>query len=468
MSAVDDKAIAEVKGPKVSLPERKEETPKKATEVKAERKPAAQQSSPVPAAAKGAAPSSSPSPSPGPKSTPSPPKPAESKSVAQQDRPPAIKPVTQVSLVEMPNADEPLVQDLAKIVNDIITVVNADSAEASNRYSAALTKAKESLTNIGHRIAALKDTESKAADAKIREAHVQFDESARELAKRIDAARNEEAAQFREEFESERERLSRGYADKLKTEIERAQQVSDQRSKNELSEQAVELKRKFVAEIQELVENERQGRLSKISELGSSVEKLQKLTSDWNGVIDSNLATQKLQVAVEAVRTAISRGTPRDGRSKAFLNELAALKEIADGDPVVDAAVASINPSAYQRGISSTAQLIDRFRGLSAQVRTASSLPEDAGITAHAASWILSKVTFQQAGTSSGSDVDSVLSRTESLLEEGDLDSAAREMNALDGWAKALSKDWLQECRRVLEVQQALDVSFRPLMLTVY
>jgi mitofilin len=31
-------------------------------------------------------------------------------------------------------------------------------------------------------------------------------------------------------------------------------------------------------------------------------------------------------------------------------------------------------------------------------------------------------------------------------------------MNGLQGWAKVLSKDWLGECRRVLEVRQALDV----------
>jgi mitofilin len=52
------------------------------------------------------------------------------------------------------------------------------------------------------------------------------------------------------------------------------------------------------------------------------------------------------------------------------------------------------------------------------------------------------------------------LTRTETFLEEGDLDGAAREMNGLQGWAKTLSRDWLGEVRKVLEVQQALDVSF--------
>jgi mitofilin len=51
------------------------------------------------------------------------------------------------------------------------------------------------------------------------------------------------------------------------------------------------------------------------------------------------------------------------------------------------------------------------------------------------------------------------------MLEEGDLDGAAREMNTLQGWAGVLSKDWLQECRKVLEVRQALDVSFQILLI---
>jgi len=65
---------------------------------------------------------------------------------------------------------------------------------------------------------------------------------------------------------------------------------------------------------------------------------------------------------------------------------------------------------------------------------------------------------FKKKGMTTGDDVESVLTRTETLLEEGNLDEAAREMNALEGWAKTLSWDWLGECRRVLEVRQALEV----------
>lgn len=374
-------------------------------------------------------------------------------------RPPAIAPVSQISPLQIANAEEPLVQELVKIVNDIITVVNADSAEASNKYSAPLGKAKDSLASVGAKIMALKEEERKAAEEKLKQAHKEFDDGAKELLRRVDAARQEDDAKYREEFEAEREHISRNYEEKLKTEAERSQQLAEQRLKNELTEQGIKLKKKFASDIKSLVEEERDGRLSKLSDLSTNIDDLQKLTSNWNGVIDSNLATQKLQVAVDTVRTSLERGTAGDDRPKPFIREMAALKLVANGDAIVDAAIASVNPTAYQRGIPSSAQLVDRFRRVASEVRKASLLPEDAGVASHAASFLLSRVMFKKQGQPQGTDVESILTRTETMLEEGNLDGAAREINTLQGWAGVLSKDWLRDCRKVLEVRQALEVS---------
>jgi mitofilin len=86
-------------------------------------------------------------------------------------------------------------------------------------------------------------------------------------------------------------------------------------------------------------------------------------------------------------------------------------------------------------------------------------LPDEAGVASHASSWLLSKILFRKQGLTAGYDVESILTRAQTYLEEGDLDAAAREMNGLDGWAKTLSRDWLGEVRKVLEVRQALEVS---------
>lgn len=369
--------------------------------------------------------------------------------------------VTPLEFAQVKEGDEAIVQELVKTFNDIITVISAD--EAAGKYTGPVQKAKDELQKIGEKIIAVREEARRAAQDEIKQAHETFDESARELIRRFEEARAADAAQYREEFEMEREKLALAYQEKIKTELQRAQEVAEQRLRNELVEQAIELNRKYLHEVKDLVEREREGRLSKLDELTSNVSELEKLTTGWRDVIDTNLKTQQLQVAVDAVRSVLERSAvPRP-----FVRELVAVKELAADDPVVDAAIASINPTAYQRGIPSTAQIIERFRRVADEVRKASLLPEDAGIASHAASLVLSKVMFKKDAVAGSDDVESVLVRTENLLEEGNIDAAAREMNSLKGWAKILSKDWLAEVRRVLEVKQALEVGFPRLVLGV-
>ncbi|EZF29753.1 hypothetical protein H109_07262 [Trichophyton interdigitale MR816] len=348
--------------------------------------------------------------------------------------------------------DDPVIQELTKIVNGLIAVINAD--ESASKLAAPIAKAKDDFLKLGEQISSIKKEAHAAAQEEIKNAHKEFERSATELVRRIDEVRSEEAAEYREEFESEREKLANSYQEKIKTEIERANAVAEQRLRNELVEQAIELNRKFLSDVDTLVEKERQGRFSKLSELSAQVAELEKLTAGWNDVIGANLTTQQLQVAVDAVHSALeSESMPRP-----FINELLAVKSLAGQDPIVNAAISSINPTAYQRGIPSTAQIIDRFRRVANEVRKASLLPEDAGVASHATSYLMSKVMFKKEASSSGDDVESILTRTEKLLEQGNLDDAAREMNALRGWSKLLSKDWLADVRRVLEVRQALEV----------
>lgn len=390
-------------------------------------------------------------------------KPIESKKPAlEEPQTPAITAVTVVEPLSIALADEPAVQELVRVVNDLIAVINAD--ESSSRFTSTLSKAKSDFQKLGEHILKIKEEAQKAAQEEIERARTDMQISANELIRRIDEVRAEDAAQYREEYEAERERLANAYQEKIKTEIQRVQEVAEQRLRNELVEQAIELNRKFLSDVKTLVENERDGRLSKLSELTTNVGELEKLTAEWNNVVDVNLKTQQLQVAVDAVRSALENSDI----PKPFINELVAVKELALDDPVVDAAISSISAAAYQRGIPSSAQIVERFRRLASEVRKASLLPENAGIASHAASFMMSKVMFKKQGSDDGDDVESILLRTENLLEEGRLDDAAREMNSLQGWSKLLSKDWLADVRRVLEVKQALEVRDYFALITLF
>lgn len=383
---------------------------------------------------------------------------SQSKSAPSAQQPPSQpkQPISPVETLNLSNASDATVQATAKILNDLIAVINA--SPSPTQYAAPIAKAKDDLNSLASSLSAHHSAEAAAANDKIRQRETEFDNAAKALYERVQRDQRDQEITFREEYEAERERLASSYQEKLRAEAESLSIVAEQKLKNELLQQSVQLNEQFTESVRRRVETERAARLSRLNELSASVADLAGLTARWGAVIDANVRTQHMVVAVEAVRSALE--TP-EHRPKPFLHELAALKEVASDNPVINAAIASIHPSAYRVGVPTGAQLVDRFRRVAEEVRKASLLPEDAGVASQAASLVMSKMLFRKdkGGLATGGDVESVLSRTEMLLEEGDLDGAAREVNGLEGWPRVLSRDWLGECRRVLEVRQAVDVS---------
>ncbi|KAK1835469.1 MICOS complex subunit MIC60 [Podospora conica] len=368
------------------------------------------------------------------------------------DEPSRWPPASPIDPLAVPDAAEPVVQDLVRMLNDIITVINHDGA--NEKYASTIGKAKNEVARVGQKIRGIKDGAEKKAAAEAERRITNFNQAANELIDRLESIMTAQEKQWRLEFEQAMDAVHDSYKKKVELIKSNEQKLYEQKVTTRLMQQAIELQRHFSTDIQKHVEEERDGRLGRLSELAKAVADLEKVTATCNEVIDSNLRTQQLHVAVEAVRASLDDAH----HPRPFIKELVALKEIASEDPVVDAAIASINPSAYQRGISTSAQLMDRFRRVATEVRKASLLPEDAGVASHASSLVLSKLLFKKQGHATGDDVESILTRTQTYLEEGDLDNAAREMNGLSGWAKTLSRDWLGEVRKVLEVQQALEV----------
>lgn len=356
--------------------------------------------------------------------------------------------------VDLDSVSDPVVLDLVKVVNSIISLVN-HSGMAGN-FDAVVKSAKSELLYLNDQIGAIKSNLERATEEKLRNKDLEFATAAQGLLTKVNNEIVDMEHKLREEFEHERELIIASYRERLRNELDRSHRIEEQRLRNELLEQAIEMKRKFIGEIEERVENERNGRLGRLQELSDSVDELSKLSAGWGEIIDANLKTQHIHIALEAIRAAYE--SPE--QPKPFLREMAALKEVANDDEVVRAAIASINPRAYQVGVSTPSQLVDRFRRVAEEVRKAALLPESAGVAGHAASWVLSKVLFRKQGLAQGDDIESILTRTETFLEEGDVDSAAREMNQLRGWGRRLAQDWLKEARLLLEVQQAVEVRY--------
>ena len=434
---------------------------------------------------------------------------AEVKEATKSELSPPTQALPTIDHLKVKNAEEPAVQDLVKMLNDIITVINAD--RASGKYSSTITTAKEKVNKIIKEIGTIKASEKHAAENEIKTMHQQFDDGAKELASRLEREMRDQEIHWKEDYENEREKLVHSYESRLKAELEAAKQMHERQLQTALTEQQIGQIRQFTQMVRDAVEQERGGRLSKLSELEKSVHDLERLTAESSSVVDKTLQTQHLLVAVDALTAKLDLAT----RPVPFLIELAAVREAANfgnagigtdnnneqsanaassssssssslsssptitttnantsqPDPVIHAALSTIPTHIYNTGIPTAADLRARFRIVASQVRKAALLPEstsDAGVASHAASWMLSNFLARKEGLPAGEDVESVLARAESWLARGDLESAAREVNGLRGWAKTLARDWLEDVRSVCAVRMAVDVGFFSFFLLVY
>lgn len=240
------------------------------------------------------------------------------------------------------------------------------------------------------------------------------------------------------------------------------------RLREEVIAQGIELQRRWLRSIKAQVEEERGGRLSKLDNLTTSFKQLERITLDNSSQLDANVSLHTLWSALRAVQAKVDKG------GVAFDDELRVLKTAAtaaassasdeQSRQLVSAMIESIEQShAATEGIKSFPALSSWFSTtLAPKIQSVSLVPaeHEAGVLSHLASAGLSKVLFRpRAGWVEGDDVGAVLARAEYLLNEKDLDGAARQVNQLQGWAGKLAGDWLREARKRLEVEQALQVS---------
>lgn len=133
----------------------------------------------------------------------------------------------------------------------------------------------------------------------------------------------------------------------------------------------------------------------------------------------------------------------------------------AKDNALIGAAIAAIDQTGTPRdGVESEPTLAEWFTNrLAPRLRSVALLPDQgAGVLSYLTSMALSPLLFSRKGLVPGSDVASTVARAEWYLDHKDLDSAARELNQLRGWAKVLASDWLEEARKRLEVDQALQL----------
>ncbi|QRW17712.1 mitofilin domain-containing protein [Rhizoctonia solani] len=325
------------------------------------------------------------------------------------------------------NASEPVIAQLAKTIDSLAAFVQANPS-ALDSAQGVLSTAQIDLEKLGERTQKL--------EKKLDEQAKEYEDKLLGLEMESREKLDKQEEDWKGVFEEERRKIVAAYRQKLEKELETQGEIINQRLKEEVMAQGIELQRRWIREIKVRVEAERAGRLAKLDSLSTSLKKLERTTAD--------------------------NASPPGRRARGFRDELRVLKSVAgesEGGEILDGLLKSQVPD---EGVEPRADLTEWFTtSVAPAVRKAALVPDtSAGVLSHLASSVFSALRPAPAPSlaSSGNDVLSRIARAEYYLSLKDLDSATREVNQLEGWPKRLVKDWLEAARKRLEVEQALDV----------
>ncbi|KAF5342242.1 hypothetical protein D9611_001663 [Ephemerocybe angulata] len=376
--------------------------------------------------------------------------------------PPAPEPEVTLPLVAPAisalDVQEPIITHLAGTIDNLASFLKANPS-AATKATDVLDSAKADLAALVERIEKVKQDEQAALAAKLDEQTAEHNLKLLELEMEAQDKLDNQEQDFRKFFEEERIKFLDAYRAKLDHELKTQTELINERLKEEVIAQGIELQRRWIRDIKVRVEQERGGRLAKLDELAADLKRLERLTLDNTNYLDENIRVHALWSAVRALSNSALTAPQRTP----FREQLRVLRHVtaAKEDEVINTALTTLESSEVPDiGVEPLSDLTSWFTtSVAPKVAEVALVPDqNAGLLSYLTSKVLSGVRFKKQGFVEGDDVLSVLSRAEYHLNEKDLDSAARELNQLGGPAKALLGDWLEAARRRLEVEQALDV----------
>jgi len=355
------------------------------------------------------------------------------------------------------SASEPVIAHIASSIDNLAGYLR-DSPTGAAAAKDILDAAQTDLVQLGKRIESVKAEEKKKLEENL-EAQAQ-EYSKKLLQLEVDSQDKIDAQEegYKAMIEEEQERILQTYKARLAAELETQSQIINERLKEEVIAQGIEMQRRWIREIKVRVEQERGGRLAKLDDLATGLKKLERVTLDNSSYLDENLRLHTFWSALRAFSSAVDSPV-----RKPFREELRVLRHVAAArdDPIIIAAIDSIERTeAPDVGVEPLADLVSWFTtSVVPRVESVALVPDqNGGLLSHLASSVLSTLRFRRQGLVDGTDVSSVLARAEHFLLEKDLDNAARELNQLRGVPKVLLTDWLSAARRRLEVEQALTI----------
>ncbi|MDY0008222.1 MAG: uroporphyrinogen-III synthase [Bdellovibrionales bacterium] len=193
--------------------------------------------------------------------------------------------------------------------------------------------------------------------------------------------------------------------------------------------------------------------------LSRAVEQAQKTDPALQKVMEG-IAPKDLGAAAMLLTMNELRGNMGGGQS--FESDLKIIEKYAKDDPEMQAALKRVAPYA-RSGVLSRSHLQKEFRNIAADIVMAKLQGEDASVRERVLLRLSKYAKMRKVDDIEGDTVDATVARAELLLDQGDIKSAIRELQSLEGAPAETAAPWLQQA----EGHVAADDSSQVLMQTV-
>ncbi|XP_039760485.1 MICOS complex subunit Mic60-like isoform X2 [Pararge aegeria] len=276
----------------------------------------------------------------------------------------------------------------------------------------------------------------------------------------------------RERLEKEREyqikslevqaEANRKLKEQLKKQFEIQQEVLQER----LARKEKEVLGKFSRSVSEQVEKERVTFKKELAAMAGKLQAIEHTLKQRAKAEAEARRSQSLWAAAEALHAA----TRRNCTETKLDNEIKALETAGKDDKLVQTVLKGITSEVREKGIVTEKTLRDKFDTLEKSAAKVALIGRDgATLPVYFLSWLQSKLLFQKFAEIPKDELDNlpidfskldtfdIIQRARYHMDHGNLSTALRYVNLLQGAPRAVAKPWSDAARRHLEIKQAAE-----------
>ncbi|KAG8798477.1 Formation of crista junctions protein 1 [Serendipita sp. 398] len=234
-------------------------------------------------------------------------------------------------------ASEPLLDELATTVDNLAKYLE-DNPKAERGVNKILDVAKKDLVELATKIEKASKDSKEELEKHLEQQRKEYSGKLLEAEMTAQDKLDAQDEEWRKYFDQERLSLLEKYQEKLDNELTTQKDLINERLKEEVIAQGIELQRRWIRDVELYVEEERGGRLAKLEEVATGLKKLERLTLDNALYLDENL---RLHAVWSALR-ALSNVTTDSPTRRPFREELHVLKSVASAAGTADDAVMAV------------------------------------------------------------------------------------------------------------------------------